>query len=562
MNEQKNKLNRFSATLTEQKSQISSRAMLYGAGLNDETMRWPQVGIASMWWEGNPCNMHLLDLGRAVKAGVEKEQLVGLQFNTIGVSDGIANGTPGMRYSLVSREIIADSIEAVMGAQWYDGVIAIPGCDKNLPGSLMALLRVNRPGFLLYGGTIHPGYVDGRKIDIASAFEAYGQELAGLATPDEVATVVRKACPGAGACGGMYTANTMAAAIEAMGMSLPYDSSTPAESDEKKRECAQAGVAIRRLLEQNICPRDIVSRKSIENAVVTAIALGGSTNLVLHILAIARTAKIDFSLSDIRAINHRVPVLGNLKPSGTHLMEDLHVVGGVPAVMRLLLDAGLLYGECLTVTGKTLAENLATVAPIGSNQDVIRPLSNPVKATGHIEVFSGNLAPAGAVGKITGKEGLAFTGTARVFDSEEATIHAVASQMIKEGDVVVIRYEGPKGGPGMPEMLTVTSAIVGAGLNGKVALLTDGRFSGASHGMVIGHIAPEAYDGGPISLVENGDTIRIDAVEKTIDLLVSDEVIATRRNSWKKPQSRVDSGTLYKYMKLVSTAADGCVTDL
>jgi dihydroxy-acid dehydratase len=554
------KLNEFSRRLTQDPSQVSAQAMLYGAGLTDEDMAKPQVGIASMWWEGNTCNMHLLDLSQAVKEGVQEAGLVGLRFNTIGVSDGMANGTPGMRYSLVSRELIADSIESVMQAQHYDACVTLPGCDKNMPGSVMAMLRVNRPGLVIYGGTIREGTcADGRKVDIASAFESYGELVAGKKTMEQLRDVIRSACPGPGACGGMYTANTMASALEAMGLALPYSASTPAEDPRKREECRRAGRAIRLLLERGIRPRDVVTRESLENAMVVGTALGGSTNLVLHLLAIARTAGVKLDVDDFQRVSDRVPMLGDFKPSGRHLMAQLDAVGGLPAFMRTLLDAGYLHGDCLTVTGETVAENLRAVAPLDDRQEVVRPFSRPVKKTGHIRVLRGNLAPESAIAKLTGKEGTRFSGPAHVFDGEQAALEAFRRGDIVKGEVIVIRYEGPKGAPGMPEMLTLTAALVGAGMGRDVALITDGRFSGASHGFVIGHVSPEAQAGGPIALVRDGDRITIDGEANRIEVDLSAAELEARHRTW-SPRAESDRGTLAKYARLVSSASQGCMT--
>ena len=554
-------LNRYSSRITQRKSQGASQAMLYGTGLTEEDMNKAQVGICSMWYEGNTCNMHLNDLAAEVKRGVQEAGLVGLRFNTIGVSDGISMGTEGMSYSLQSRDLIADSIETVMCAQWYDALIALPGCDKNMPGSVIAMGRLNRPAIMIYGGTIRAGCWEDRKLDIVSAFQSYGEYLAGSIDEQTRKEIVKHACPGAGACGGMYTANTMATAIEAMGMSLPYSSSIPAEDPAKRQECRRAGEAIRLLLERDIKPRDIMTREAFENAMVMVMALGGSTNAVLHLIAIARSVDVPLSLDDFQRVSDRVPYIADLKPSGRFVQEDLHRVGGTPAVMKYLLEEGLLHGDVLTVTGKTLAENLAEVSPLAEGQEIVRPLSDPIKPTGHIQILYGNLAPEGAVAKITGKEGERFTGPARVFDSEEDMLAALEQKRIQEGDVVIIRYEGPKGGPGMPEMLTPTSAIVGAGLGGKVALLTDGRFSGGSHGFIVGHITPEAQVGGPIALVQDGDQVTIDAVNRRIDVAVSDEELQRRRQSWQAPPWKAQRGTLFKYIRCVKSASEGCVTD-
>jgi dihydroxy-acid dehydratase len=555
------KLNRFSSRITEPKSQGASQAMLYGAGLSDADMAKAQVGIASVWWEGNTCNMHLNILAAKVKEGVVAAGLVGMRFNTIGVSDGISMGTEGMSYSLQSRDIIADSIETVMDAQWYDANISIPGCDKNMPGCLIAMGRVNRPALMVYGGTIKPGHRHGHTLDIVSAFQSYGEFIAHKIDEATRKDIVQHACPGAGACGGMYTANTMASAIEAMGMSLPYSSSTPAEDPRKLDECVRAGTAIRDLLEKNIKPRDIMTRAAFENAMVLVIALGGSTNAVLHLIAMARAVDVDLSIDAFQAVSDRVPFLADLKPSGRYVMEDLHNVGGTPAVMKYLLANGLLNGDCLTVTGRTLAENLADVPDLQPGQDVFRTLEAPIKKTGHIRILRGNLAPGGAVAKITGKEGLVFRGPARVFDSEEDMLHALEGDKIRKGDAVVIRYEGPKGGPGMPEMLTPTSAIIGAGLGNDVALLTDGRFSGGSHGFIIGHIVPEAQEGGPIGLIRDGDLITIDAENNTLSVDLVEDELAKRRAEWTMPPYKATRGTLFKYIKNVKDASLGCVTD-
>ena len=554
-------LNRTSAHITQPKSQGASQAMLYATGLTEADMQRAQVGIASVWFDGNPCNMHLGDIGAKVKEGVVAADMVGMRFNTIGVSDGISMGTSGMSFSLQSRDLIADSIETVMGAQWYDGLITIPGCDKNMPGVIMAMGRVNRPALMIYGGTIRPGHSDGKTLDIVSAFQCYGQYIAKTISDTERQDIVRHACPGAGACGGMYTANTMASAIEALGMSLPFSSSTPATDPGKLDESLRAGQAMRALLEQDIKPRDIMTRQAFENAMVMVMALGGSTNAVLHLIAMARAVDVVLTIDDFQAVSDRVPYVADLKPSGKYVMEDLHNIGGTPAVMQYLLDKGLLHGDCLTVTGKTLAENLRDLPGLPEEQDIIQPIERPIKETGHICILKGNLAPGGAVGKITGKEGLVFTGPAKVFDSEEDMLHALERQEIKHGDVVVIRYEGPKGGPGMPEMLTPTSALVGAGLGGGVALLTDGRFSGGSHGFLIGHIVPEAQEGGPIGLIQDGDIITIDAEQNSLDVAVGDEEMARRQAQWTMPPYKATRGTLYKYIKSVKNASEGCVTD-
>jgi len=554
-------INRTSRRITQPKSQGASQAMLYAVGLTEADMAKAQVGIASVWYEGNPCNMHLNRLAADVKKGVDAAGLVGLRFNTIGVSDGISMGTEGMSYSLPSRDIIADSIETVMRAQWYDANIALPGCDKNMPGCLMAMARVNRPSLMVYGGTIRAGELDGEKLDIVSAFQSYGEYLAGAIDEERRQAIVRKSCPGAGACGGMYTANTMASAIEAMGMALPYSASRPAESPQKQEECQRAGAAIRRLLEEDIRPRDIMTRTAFENALVVVSALGGSTNAVLHLLAMARAADVALSLDDFQAVSNRVPLLTDMKPSGHYVQEDLDRVGGLPALMKYLLAEGLLDGDCMTVTGGRLAENLQRVPDLATGQTVVRPLEDPIHPRGHIQILKGSLAPEGAVGKITGKEGLRFSGPARVFDSEEAMLAALEEKRIQTGDVVVIRYEGPQGGPGMPEMLTPTSAIMGAGMGKEVALLTDGRFSGGSHGFIVGHITPEAQAGGPIALLRDGDAITIDAAQNRIDVAVPVEEMADRRRAWSPPPYKADRGILYKYIKSVRSASEGCVTD-
>ena len=555
-------LNKYSKTITQDSTQPAAQAMLYGIGLTEEDLKKAQVGVVSMGYDGNTCNMHLNDLAKLVKQGVWDTDLVGLIFNTIGVSDGISNGTDGMRYSLVSRDIIADSIEAVCGAQYYDGLIALPGCDKNMPGSVMAMGRLNRPAIMVYGGTIAPGHYKGQDLNIISAFEALGQKIAGKLDDADFKGIVMNACPGAGACGGMYTANTMASAIEALGMSLPYSSSNPALSEDKKKECRDAGAAIRILLEKDIKPKDIMTRKAFENAITTIMVLGGSTNAVLHLIAMAKSVDIPLTQDDFQAISDRIPVLADFKPSGKYLMQDLHQYGGVPAVMKYLLKKGLLHGECLTVTGKTIAENLADAPDLDfDQQDIILPLERPIKATGHLQILYGNLAEGGSVAKISGKEGERFVGPARVFDGEHDLINGINTGKIRAGDVVVIRQVGPKGAPGMPEMLKPTSALIGAGLGKSVALITDGRFSGGTHGFVVGHITPEAYDGGLIALVQDNDRIELDATANTINLKVSKEEIAERRKNWKQPALKATKGVLYKYAKQVKTAAEGCVTD-
>jgi dihydroxy-acid dehydratase len=555
-------LNRYSKTLTQDPTQPAAQAMLYGIGLTDDDLKKAQVGVASMGYDGNTCNMHLNDLAKLVKQGIWEEDLVGLIFNTIGVSDGMSMGTDGMRYSLVSRDVIADSIEAVCGAQYYDGLIALPGCDKNMPGSVMAMGRLNRPSIMVYGGTIKPGHYKGEDLNIVSAFEALGQKIAGNMDEFDFKEIIKNACPGAGACGGIYTANTMASAIEALGMSLPYSSSNPALSDEKKAECLAAGKAIKILLEKDIKPSDIMTREAFENAIVTIMVLGGSTNAVLHMIAIAKSIDVKLTQDDFQSVSNRIPVLADMKPSGKYMMEDLHKVGGVPAVMKYLLKLGWLHGDCLTVTGKTIAENLASVPEIDfDTQKVIMPAETPIKATGHLQILYGNLAEGGSVAKITGKEGTRFEGPARVFDGEFELIHGIQSGHVRAGDVVVIRNIGPKGAPGMPEMLKPTGAIFGAGLGASVALITDGRFSGGTHGFVVGHITPEAFDGGLIGLVKDEDRIEIDAINRTMVLKVSEQEIAARRAQWVQPELKAKKGLLYKYAKTVSTAAEGCVTD-
>lgn len=557
----KMELNKYSKTITQDETQPASQAMLYALGLTEEDLKKAQVGIVSMGYDGNPCNMHLNDLAKDIKTGVWKEDLVGLIFNTIGVSDGISNGNDGMRFSLVSRDVIADSIETVMGAQWYDGMIAVPGCDKNMPGALMAMGRVNRPSIMVYGGSIHPGKWKGQDLNIVSAFEALGKKISNTITPEDFKGVIQNACPGAGACGGMYTANTMSSAIEALGMSLPYSSSNPALSPEKKQECVDAGKAIRILLEKDIKPRDIMTRKAFENAITMVAVLGGSTNAVMHLIAMAHSVGIELTLKDFQDISDKTPLLADLKPSGKYLMEDLHNVGGVPAVMKYLLKEGFLHGDCLTVTGKTIAENLASVPDLHDGQEVIFEIQKALKATGNIQILYGNIASEGCVAKISGKEGEFFEGTAVVFEGEKEVIRGIQAGEVKPGNVVIIRYCGPKGGPGMSEMLKPTSAIMGAGLGSSVALITDGRFSGGSHGFVVGHVTPEAYEGGGIALIENGDVITIDAVKNTINMKISDEEFARRKANWKQPESPIKQGVLLKYMRSVSSASEGCVTD-
>jgi dihydroxy-acid dehydratase len=554
-------LNRFSSRVTQPKSQGASQAMLYATGLAEKDLDKPQIGIASVWLEGNPCNMHLLKLAERAREGTTAAGLVGMRFNTIGVSDGIAMGTEGMSFSLQSRDIIADSIETVMSAQWYDANISIPGCDKNMPGCLMAMGRLNRPSLMIYGGTIRAGHRGGQKLDIVSAFQSYGEYLSGNITEKERQSIVRHSCPGAGACGGMYTANTMASAIEALGMTLPYSSSTPAEDPRKMDECFRAGGTIRTLLERGLKPRDIMTRSAFENAMVVVSVLGGSTNAVLHLIAIARSVDLALTIDDFQKVSDRTPLLADFKPSGPFVMEDLHQVGGLPALIRMLLEEGLMNGDCITVTGKTIAENVEELPGLASGQQIVRPVAHPLKATGHIQILKGNLAPDGAVAKITGKEGMCFSGPARVFDCEEEMLLALENKLIQKGDVIVIRYEGPKGGPGMPEMLTPTSAIVGAGLGNDVALITDGRFSGGSHGFLVGHITPEAQEGGPLAIVQDGDRITIDAERNSLHLHISDGDLIVRRKQWQMPPYKANRGTLGKYIRLVKNASLGCVTD-
>lgn len=554
-------LNKYSSKITQPKRQGASQAMLYATGMTRDDMNKPQIGIGSVWYEGNSCNMHLMDLSAVVKQGVQDAGMVGMRFNTIGVSDGISMGTDGMSYSLQSRDLIADSIETIMGAQWYDGLIALPGCDKNMPGCLMAMGRLNRPSIMVYGGTIKPGFRNGEKLDIVSAFQCYGQFIAGQISDDERQEIVEKSCPGAGACGGMYTANTMATAIEALGMSLPYSASAPAEDPQKKDECKLAGQAILKLLEKDIKPRDIMTRAAFENAMVTVMALGGSTNAVLHLIAMARSVDVPLTIDDFQSVSDRIPYLADLKPSGKFVQEDLHLIGGTPAVMKYLLEKGLMDGSCLTVTGKTLAENVDPLPGLKEGQKIVRMVENPIKKSGHIRILHGSLAPGGSVAKITGKEGLQFTGPARCYDSEEEMLEALELKKIQKGDVVVIRFEGPQGGPGMPEMLTPTSAIMGAGLGTHVAMITDGRFSGGSHGFIVGHITPEAQLGGPIGLLKDGDQITIDAETNSLNVAVDDAEMSARKAAWTAPPLKATRGTLYKYIKTVKTASEGCVTD-
>ncbi|WP_396185919.1 dihydroxy-acid dehydratase [Flavobacterium sp.] len=554
-------LNKYSKTITQDVTQPAAQAMLYGIGLTEEDLNKAQVGIVSMGYEGNTCNMHLNDLAKDVKKGVWNADLVGLIFNTIGVSDGISNGTEGMRFSLVSRDVIADSIETVMGAQWYDAMIAIPGCDKNMPGALIAMGRVNRPAIMVYGGTINSGRWKGEHLNIVSAFEALGKKFNKTISDEDFKGVIKNSCPGPGACGGMYTANTMASAIEALGMSLPYSSSNPAVSQDKLKECEDAGKAIRILLEKDIKPKDIMTRKAFENAITIVAVLAGSTNAVMHLIAMAHSVDIEITLNDFQAISDKTPVLADLKPSGKFMMEDLHAVGGIPALMKYLLKEGYIHGDCMTVTGKTIAENLESVPDLYEGQEIVHNIKNALKSSGNIQILYGNLASEGCVAKISGKEGEYFEGPAIIFESEFTVIPGLEKGLIKPGNVVVIRYCGPKGGPGMPEMLKPTSAIMGAGLGDKVALITDGRFSGGSHGFVVGHITPEAYDGGGIALIENGDLITIDAVKNTINLKISDEEFAKRKAAWVQPALKATKGVLLKYARSVSSASTGCVTD-
>jgi dihydroxy-acid dehydratase len=555
-------LNKYSKTITQDQTQPAAQAMFYGIGLNDDDLKKAQVGVVSMGYDGNTCNMHLNDLAKLVKQGIWDNDLVGLIFNTIGVSDGMSNGTEGMRYSLVSRDIIADSIETVCGAQYYDALIALPGCDKNMPGSIMAMGRLNRPSIMVYGGTIAPGHYKGEDLNIVSAFEALGKKIAGQLSDADFKGIVMNSCPGAGACGGMYTANTMASAIEALGMSLPYSSSNPALSEDKRNECLNAGKAIRLLMEKDIKPKNIMTRKAFENAITVIMVLGGSTNAVLHLIAMAKSVDIPLTQDDFQAISNKVPVLADFKPSGKYLMQDLHEYGGVPAVMKYLLSKGMLHGDCLTVTGKTIAENLSSAPDLDfDKQKIIYPVENPLKKTGHLQILYGNLAEKGGVAKISGKEGERFEGPARVFDGEFELIDGINSGKIKAGDVVVIKHVGPRGAPGMPEMLKPTSAIIGAGLGKSVALITDGRFSGGTHGFVVGHITPEAFDGGLIALVRDNDIIELDANKNTITLKVGEEEIAKRRSAWKRPALKATKGILFKYARYVKDASEGCVTD-
>lgn len=554
-------LNKYSKHVTQDPTQPAAQAMLHAIGLSDEDLKKPQIGIVSSGWDGNPCNMHLNMFAAQVKAQVNKLGLIGLNFYTIGVSDGISMGTPGMRYSLVSRDIIADSIETVAGAQWYDGLVSLVGCDKNMPGAAMALGRLNRPSLIIYGGTIAPGYHKGEKLDVVSAFEALGKKMAGTITEEDYKAVIHEACPGAGACGGMYTANTMASALEALGISLPYSSSNPANSNDKKAEMAQAANAIKILLEKDIKPKDIMTFKAFENAIRLIIVLGGSTNAVMHLVAMAKAVGVPITINDFVRLGNVTPMLADFKPSGKYVMEDLHHIGGIPAVMKMMLDAGMLHGDCLTVTGKTVRENLEALPGLKEGQEIIHALDNPIKQSSHIRILYGNLASEGAVAKITGKEGEFFEGPARVFDNEQSAIDALQSREVQSGEVIIIRYVGPRGGPGMPEMLKPTSALMGAGLGKDVALITDGRFSGGSHGFVVGHVTPEAQVGGNIALVENGDIVRIDAINNTIDILLDETILTERKAKWVAPPLKASSGVLYKYAKTVSSASEGCVTD-
>ncbi|MBN00796.1 MAG: dihydroxy-acid dehydratase [Planctomycetaceae bacterium] len=554
-------LNKYSSRITQPKSQGASQAMLYGTGMTEEDMKKPQVGIASVWYEGNTCNMHLLNLAKKVKEGVAASDLIGFRFNTVGVSDGMSMGTEGMSYSLQSRDLIADSIETLVCAQWYDACVTIPGCDKNMPGCIMALGRLNRPGLMVYGGTIRAGSWKGQKLDIVSAFQSYGEYLAGTIDEETRKEIVKNSCPGAGACGGMYTANTMASAIEAMGMALPYSGTIPAEDPAKQEECLEVGAVVKKLLEKDLKPRDIMTRAAFENAMVVIMAVGGSTNAVLHLIAMARSVDVELTIDDFQAVSDRIPLVADLKPSGKFVQEDLHSIGGTPAVMKYLLDHGLIDGHCITVTGKSLGDNLESLPGLASGQTIVQPIDKPIKSTGHIQILKGNLAPEGSVAKITGKEGLCFTGRANVFNSEEEMLEALEDEKILKGDVVIIRYEGPKGGPGMPEMLTPTSAIMGAGLGSDVALLTDGRFSGGSHGFIVGHVTPEAQVGGPIALVQTGDRVTVDAESRRIDMDVSIEELEQRRQAWVAPALKAYRGTLFKYIKNVKSASEGCVTD-
>ena len=559
--EKEKELNKYSRTITQDESLPAAQAMLYAVGLQDEDFDKAQVGIVSTGYEGNPCNMHLNDFATEVKSSVNENDLVGLIFHTIGVSDGMSMGTKGMSYSLPSRDVIADSIETVARAQWYDAIIPIVGCDKNMPGAMMALSRLDRPSILVYGGTISPGHYKGEDLNIVSAFEAYGKKITGQITPEDFKGIIKNACPTAGACGGMYTANTLASSIEAMGMSLPYSSSNPATSQQKKEELHQLGTAIYHLLKEDLKPSDIMTKEAFENAITLVMSLGGSTNAVLHLIAMAKTAGVSVKLDDFQRISDKTPYLADLKPSGKFLMEDLHNVGGIPAVLKMLMEEGYLHTGCMTVTGKTLEENLKELPGLAADQKVIYPVSEPLKQSGHLQVLFGNLAEGGSVAKITGKEGELFEGTAKVFDSEDEANQAITDNQVQAGEVVVIRYEGPKGGPGMREMLKPTSAIMGAGLGKKVALITDGRFSGGTHGFVVGHVTPEAFEGGTIALIKDGDKIIIDAANNLLHVELSEEELHSRRKQWQKPAPKVKSGMLYKYIQSVASASEGCVTD-
>ena len=556
-----NRLNKYSSRLTQDETQPASQAMLYGAGFTEEDLTKAQVGIASTGYEGNTCNMHLNGLASHVKEGVINSELVGLIFNTIGVSDGMSMGTNGMCYSLPSRDVIADSIEAISGAHYYDALVTVVGCDKNMPGALIAMGRLNRPSIMVYGGTIHSGFYKGEKLNIVSAFEALGRKYAGTISEEDFRGVIRNACPGAGACGGMYTANTMASAIEAMGMSLPYSSSAAATSEKKKQECLSVGKAMMVLLEQDIKPSDIMTYEAFTNAITLTTVLGGSTNLVIHLIAMAKAVGVKLTLADFQKVSDSTPLLADLKPSGKYMMEDLDSIGGVPAIMKMLLHEGMINGDCLTVTGKTIRENLAAFPDLQANQAIIMPLSNPIKKNGHIQILFGNIAPEGSVAKVTGKEGEKFEGAAKVFNSEEECNTALLNGKVKDGEVIVIRYVGPKGGPGMPEMLKPTSLVIGVGLGNSVALITDGRFSGGTHGFVVGHITPEAQDGGAIALIEDGDIISIDTISNKLDVKLSNEELVRRKSKWVAPAIKITKGLLYKYTQTVSSASQGCVTD-
>jgi dihydroxy-acid dehydratase len=554
-------LNKYSRTITQDESLPAAQAMLYAVGLKEEDFKKAQVGIVSTGYDGNPCNMHLNGFASEIKQSVNTQDLVGLIFHTIGVSDGMSMGTKGMSYSLPSRDVIADSIETVVRAQWYDAVIPITGCDKNMPGAMIALARLNRPGILVYGGTISPGHYKGEDLNIVSAFEAYGKKISGQITPEDFKGIIRNACPTAGACGGMYTANTLSSAIEAMGMSLPYSSSNPATSRDKQKELQELGPAIYHLLKEDLKPLDIMTAKAFENAITLVMALGGSTNAVLHLIAMAKASGLSLTLDDIQRISDKTPFLADLKPSGRYLMEDLHKAGGIPAVMKMLMEEGYLHTDCMTVTGKTVEQNLTDMPGLKEGQKIIFPVSQALKPSGHIQILYGNLAPQGSVAKITGKEGERFEGTAKVFNSEDEANRSITNNEVKAGDIVVIRYEGPKGGPGMREMLKPTSAIMGAGLGKSVALITDGRFSGGTHGFVVGHVTPEAFVGGPIALLKDGDKIIIDAEKNVLRVELSEEELHSRQKQWKQPEPKAKSGILYKYINNVSSASEGCVTD-